>query len=72
MVKAGKLDVTRMFIELPDDFDFEKEPPEGLGDKFAKYFAQPIARAIDAALGTDLQNCGGCAERKEALNQLFQ
>lgn len=41
----------------------------GLGDKVAT-FAQPIARTIDRLLGTDLQNCGSCAERKAKLNAL--
>lgn len=70
---AGKLDSSHMFIELPDDFDFGGiEPPKpviGLGDRFAS-IAQPIARVIDATLGTDIQNCGGCAKRKEFLNNL--
>jgi hypothetical protein len=32
--------------------------------------AQPIARGIDSALGTDIENCGGCAKRRASLNQL--
>jgi hypothetical protein len=31
--------------------------------------AKPIARVIDAALGTDMENCGGCAARKEKFNR---
>ena len=31
--------------------------------------AKPIARVLDAALGTDLENCGGCAARKEKFNR---
>jgi hypothetical protein len=41
----------------------------GLGDAVAAV-AQPIARAIDRALGTNLQNCGVCKQRQEALNKL--
>ncbi len=39
-----------------------------LGDKVAAV-AQPIAKAIDRVAGTDIQNCGGCKQRKEALNR---
>lgn len=42
----------------------------GLGDIVHK-IAQPIARTIDGALGTDLQNCGGCKNRRAALNRMF-
>jgi hypothetical protein len=40
----------------------------GLGDAVA-LVAQPIAGAIDWALGTHLSGCGGCGERKETLNR---
>lgn len=39
----------------------------GAGDVAAAMF-QPVAKAFDAILGTDIQNCSGCAERKEILN----
>lgn len=41
----------------------------GLGDVVSAV-AQPIARLIDGLIGTDLQHCGGCKKRREALNQL--
>lgn len=34
--------------------------------------AKPIARIIDGAFGTDLQNCESCAERQQRLNSMFQ
>jgi len=40
----------------------------GAGDLVA-IIAQPIARAIDAATGTNLASCRGCAARREALNR---
>jgi hypothetical protein len=43
---------------------------KGLGDVVAM-FAQPIAGAIDAVAGTKIKKCGGCAKRREALNQMF-
>ena len=42
----------------------------GLGDAVAAV-AQPIARAFDAAFGTHLEGCAGCAERRDALNRLL-
>ena len=44
-------------------------PPRGLGDLVA-LFAEPIARASDAVLGTHLVGCNACAERRAALNKL--
>ena len=41
----------------------------GLGDAIEK-IAQPIASVLDATLGTDIKNCGGCKKRKEALNKM--
>lgn len=40
----------------------------GLGDA-VHFVAQPIARAIDRVAGTNIQNCGGCAQRRAALNE---
>ena len=42
-----------------------------LGDA-AERFARPVARALDATLGTDLEHCSGCASRKERLNKLTE
>lgn len=44
--------------------------PTGLGDRVER-IAQPIAKVIDTALGTDIQNCGGCQKRKQWLNERF-
>jgi hypothetical protein len=43
---------------------------KGLGDVVA-LVAQPIAGAIDKALGTNIKGCGACAKRREALNNRF-
>lgn len=40
----------------------------GLGDAMAAV-AQPIAKAVDAVLGTNLQNCASCGQRQESLNK---
>lgn len=70
----GQLDPTRLYIDLPDNFDFsiaEIKPtavPRGLGDVVA-IFAKPIARVIDGVLGTNLEHCAGCAQRQEDWNQ---
>ena len=39
----------------------------GLGD-IVEAVAKPIARAVDRIAGTDIQNCQGCAKRREKLN----
>lgn len=39
----------------------------GLGDAVHK-IAQPIAKAIDAVAGTNIQGCGACAKRRANLN----
>ena len=44
--------------------------PFGLGDAVAA-LANPIARALDATLGTKIVGCGGCAQRQAALNKLL-
>lgn len=41
----------------------------GLGDRVAAV-AQPIARALDKFLGTDIQHCGSCEKRRQMLNKL--
>lgn len=48
------------------------EPPPaggriGLGD-IVHALAAPIAKLIDRVAGTDLQNCTGCAKRREEWN----
>lgn len=48
----------------------QESPDTGLGDAVA-FVAQPIARAIDRILGTNVEGCGGCKARKAALNKLF-
>ena len=47
------------------------QPPFGLGDAVAMV-AQPIARAIDSVSGgrTNVAGCGGCKQRREALNRM--
>lgn len=45
-------------------------PSFGLGDAVHS-IANPIAKAIDAVAGTNIQGCGGCAERRDALNRII-
>jgi hypothetical protein len=44
--------------------------PAGLGD-IVERAAKPIARLMDKLMGTDLENCGGCEGRRQALNEMF-
>lgn len=72
-LEVGKLDTSHQFIDLPDNFDFGGEAPEpvkGLGETVA-FLAKPIARALDAVLGTDLENCQPCEERRQDWNERF-
>jgi len=43
---------------------------KGLGD-VVPLVAQPIAKVVDSVAGTSIQTCGGCAQRRAALNQKF-
>lgn len=50
----------------------EQEPNQklrGLGD-LIEAVAKPIARAIDAIAGTDIEHCEGCESRRQAANRL--
>ena len=40
---------------------------QGLGDRVAS-FLKPVARAVDRMLGTNLENCGSCEQRRQWLN----
>jgi hypothetical protein len=51
-------------------FKTEEESRTGLGD-IVERVAQPIAKAIDKFLGTNIKECGGCKKRKKFLNELF-
>lgn len=48
----------------------EKYRTKGLGDYVAEVL-QPVARAIDGAMGTDLEHCEACQKRKDWLNRLL-
>ena len=52
-------------------YSFKIREGRGLGDAVASV-AQPIAGAIDKALGTNIKGCGACARRREKLNNLFK
>ena len=54
----------RKAVGAPDECPYVR----GLGDAVA-LVAQPIARVIDRAFGTNVQGCGGCKARQDALNQ---
>lgn len=43
---------------------------KGAGD-IIHAVARPIAKAIDTVARTNIQNCGGCKKRREALNAKF-
>ncbi len=63
--------ITSRKITWPDGTVTEtvRSRPLGLGDAVAAV-AQPIARGIDAVLGTKVAKCGGCKDRRDRLNAL--
>lgn len=54
----------------PTRFERIDKTTRGLGDVVA-HVAKPIARALDQVLGTHLQDCRHCEERRETLNKLL-
>ena len=70
MIQAGKL--VNGQVVVPDDVAQrildDCRRIHGAGDIVA-IVAQPIARAIDAIAGTNIANCGGCAKRRQAMNE---
>lgn len=65
-----------MFEELnpPKPITRPQDSPDyrsgGLGDR-VEQIAQPIAKVIDKVLHTNIQGCGGCKKRRDALNKAF-
>jgi|TARA_R110000744_G_scaffold141869_1_gene253312 hypothetical protein len=57
-------------ITKPQDSPDWNAPKVGLGDRVER-IAQPVARVIDRLAGTNIQGCGGCKKRREALNKAF-
>lgn len=55
--------------QLENELNSSKRTEIKLGDMVEK-IAQPIAKAIDAIAGTDIQNCDACKKRKEKLNNI--
>lgn len=72
LMEAGIVDGTDLVLtdRAYEQFCAQFAKPRGLGDLVAS-IARPIARAVDAVLGTDLENCGSCAQRQEDWNVKF-
>lgn len=58
-----------MSIGNPVPGGYEIPSRSGLGDLVAVAI-KPVARVIDSIVGTKLRDCGGCAKRRELLNDL--
>lgn len=56
--------------DAPEPIEIVKKKITGIGDVVHK-IAQPIAKSIDRVAGTNIQGCGGCKKRREALNKAF-
>lgn len=64
---TGRKTIAEVIATMPPEHQ-ELHRRGGLGDVVAA-IAMPIARAIDRISGTDLEHCGGCNRRREALNK---
>ncbi len=70
IAEAKKIQQKEQEEKLIKEKELQNKENLGLGDLVAKV-AQPIAKGIDSIAGTDIQNCGGCKKRQEALNNLI-
>jgi hypothetical protein len=52
------------------EIEVRTRKPLRLGTRVAR-IAQPIARAIDKVLGTNVRKCGGCKKRRKKWNRLL-
>lgn len=68
--RQGKIDHSNPCLSCPIGMWSSTAPCRGLGDVVAA-IAQPIAKVIDSVAGTNVQGCGGCKKRQEALNKLI-
>jgi hypothetical protein len=67
-VDAKIVDLIHTYICQVNDNGPCAKGTRGLGD-LVHTIAQPIAWAIDKALGTNVQGCWSCSGRRQALNQ---
>lgn len=70
-MKRGIVQGDYLDLSVSDYNTIRQKYSPGLGDVVAA-IAKPIAQVIDGILGTNIQNCEGCAERQERLNSMFQ
>ena len=70
IAEAKKIQQKEQEEKLAKEKEDQEKRKIGLGDLVAKV-AQPIAKGIDSVVGTDIQHCGGCKKRQEALNNLI-
>lgn len=71
-VSQGKIEGNELVVtEAVRQAMRKKYRLRGAGDLVA-IPAKPIARGIDALIGTNLVNCGGCAKRQADWNEKFR
>lgn len=61
--------VEEVDFACPEGYELGKSPITGLGD-LVEIGLKPLVRLIDKVAGTSLGNCGGCRNRRKALNRL--
>ena len=67
---VGTVEITREEHDRIDARWSKRDKIRGLGD-VVKAALRPFVKATDALLGTDLENCAGCEDRRQALNDRF-
>ena len=71
LAAAGTTSAAGLDIAVSDFMAITKPKQfSGLGDAVAAV-ANPIAKAIDAVAGTQIQGCASCAGRQSAWNELL-
>lgn len=68
VLESGTIDGERVWL-APEKYSelSQRFSPRGLGDQVAR-IAKPIARAVDAVFGTDIEHCPSCKARQEWMN----
>ncbi len=70
VVRDGLLEIESEHWQRLTQEYLKAHKPFGLGDAVASV-AQPIAGILDSVLGTHIQGCGDCAQRRDALNRII-
>jgi lauroyl/myristoyl acyltransferase len=65
-----KNEIKTLSVKVADKIVMPRSRMRGLGDVVAA-IANPIAKAADAVLKTNITGCGACGKRQDKLNKLM-